>query len=183
MVVLGAVYAKAAAAVITCLLDFIGAHTPHRTAPLTWPETTSNVPSMAAAGNRDARTMIVVDRLMAAHGPDAACDHWCVNVALAQDAYWRGDNHQVVRHAFDAYGIPHQAGRGIRTIACESGFNPRAQSYYSGWGQQDPATWGQRSSDAGFAGWSIYDPVAQSFTMAHMIASGYGWGHWPVCGR
>lgn len=176
-------YAKAAAGVIGTLLTFIGVHTPERTAPLTWPEATSNVAGMAAAGDPDARDMVAVDRLIAAYGPDAACDRWCLNVALAQDAYARGDNLEVVRLAFQAYGIEQQAAHGARTIACESGFNPRASSYYKGWGQQDPATWNQRSSDAGFAGWSIYDPVAQAFTMAHMIASGYGWGHWPICGR
>lgn len=171
-------YAKAAAAVIATLLAFIGAHTPERTAPLTWPETLANVRPMAANGDPDAAMMVLADDLM--HQP--GCDTWCANIALGRHAADRGDLVSMIVYVFEAYGAGHLAPLATRVMRCESGLFPGAYSgFYQGLSQQDPRYWRARAAAAGFPGVSPYDPVANAAVMAWMLASGSGWDDWPAC--
>ncbi len=64
----------------------------------------------------------------------------------------------------------------LSVAACESGLNPYAQnpSGYYGLFQFDQSTW----SSYGYG--SIYDPVAQAWTAARLIASGQA-SRWPNC--
>jgi hypothetical protein len=175
---LEAIYATAAKAVIGTLLSFIGVHTPDRTTELTWEEVKSNIPHMVVDGDPNARIMVATDRLINAYGPQAECDQWCLNVALAEDAYARGERMEVLRLAADAYGVPGIEAHMASTIRCESGWYELANNgWHKGLGQQDPRFWDNRAAGAGFPGYSIYDPIAQIFTMAHMVAY-RGWGDW-----
>lgn len=88
---------------------------------------------------------------------------------------------EIVRQAAIRYGI--DVGRFLAMIRCESNFNPRAVGgggLYLGLGQHHRDYWPARAKDAGYAGASVFDPVANANVSAYLVVHG-GWRHWPVC--
>ena len=67
------------------------------------------------------------------------------------------------------------AGTGLRVGWCESRYNPsaiNARSGASGLFQFMPATWAANSVRAGYAGASVFDPVASANVAAYMFSRG-----------
>lgn len=99
----------------------------------------------------------------------------------AEAAATAGDMVGVIQAAADNYGVdgPHL----VAMAGCESGLNPGASSgYYGGLFQHDPGYWPSRSAAYGMGGRSMYDPVANAFTTAGMVATyPHPWTNWPVC--
>ncbi len=82
----------------------------------------------------------------------------------------------LVRSIASRYGVsPDEASNVAR---CESGFSPIAENgQYKGIYQQGETWWSSRSSAYGFAGRSIFDPVANISVSMGMVRDG-GWGPW-----
>jgi soluble lytic murein transglycosylase-like protein len=83
----------------------------------------------------------------------------------------------IIRDAAAAHGVdPEQL---VRVGYCESRFNPGAYnaSGAAGLFQFMPGTWAANSVRAGYAGASVYDPVASANVAAWMFARGqsYQW--------
>jgi hypothetical protein len=90
------------------------------------------------------------------------------------DFIWRASQH---------YGVDYNWLR--RTASCETGgtFNPNVKSkngLYKGLFQFSDGTWAWMSAQAGYEGYSPYDPEAASMTAAWAFANGYR-RHWPRC--
>lgn len=114
-----------------------------------------------------------------------ACDDWCRWRHVAFEAEQRGDLLTVVWASALAYGAPEWANWMWVTIGCETGGSYAADAwsgFYEGWTQADPYYWPGRAAAAGLPGTSPYSRVDSAMVMAWMLASGYGWQHWPVCG-
>jgi resuscitation-promoting factor RpfB len=83
----------------------------------------------------------------------------------------------IIREAAAAYGA--DADQLVRVAYCESKFNPGAYnaSGAAGLFQFMPGTWAANSVRAGYAGASVYDPVASANVAAWMFARGqaYQW--------
>lgn len=87
---------------------------------------------------------------------------------------------QIIRDAATKYGA--DAGQLLRVAYCESHYDPNAYNATlgaSGLFQIIPGTWAANSPRAGFAGASVFDPVANASTAAWMFAHGQA-GQW-VC--
>lgn len=82
----------------------------------------------------------------------------------------------VIRSAAAAWGAdPTQL---LRVAWCESRYNPlayNARSGAAGLFQFMPATWAANSVRAGYAGASVFDPVASANTAAFMFRNGQAW--------
>ena len=71
--------------------------------------------------------------------------------------------------------------RALNVIYCESHGNPDATNSSSGAAglfQHIPRYWDGRSTSAGYAGASIYDPTANAGVAAWLVYYGGGWQHW-----
>ncbi len=82
-----------------------------------------------------------------------------------------------------SYFRPGDVDRALRIMRCESGGNPNAKSPISsasGLMQHLGKYWSSRSSSAGWAGASIFDPTANVAVAAWLRDQPGGWGHW-VC--
>lgn len=70
------------------------------------------------------------------------------------------------------------------TVAkCESNLDPGAvnpRGPYVGLFQHAQVAWEKRAADAGWAGASPYDPVANTAVAAYLVYQD-GWWHWPSC--
>jgi len=91
--------------------------------------------------------------------------------------YGSGDIQSIIIAAANRYGVdPNWL---LRIAKCESGFNPNAYnpSGASGLFQFMPATFAANAPRAGFAGASIWDPVASANTAAFMFSIGQS-GQW-----
>ena len=86
---------------------------------------------------------------------------------------------QIIRDAAAAQGA--DAEQLLRVAYCESRFNPGAYnaSGASGLFQFLPSTWAANSARAGYAGASVFDPVASANVAAWMFVRGQA-GQW-VC--
>jgi len=88
------------------------------------------------------------------------------------------DIESIIRAAAAAWGAdPNQL---LRVAWCESRYNPNvvnARSGASGLFQFMPATWAANSVRAGYAGASVFDPVASANVAAYMFAHGQA-GQW-----
>jgi hypothetical protein len=86
------------------------------------------------------------------------------------------DIESVIRSAAAAWGAePNQL---LRVAWCESRYNPlayNARSGAAGLFQFMPATWAANSVRAGYAGASVFDPVASANTAAFMFRNGQAW--------
>ena len=97
---------------------------------------------------------------------------------------WQG----IVSEALEAYGIPEQRETFMRVMNCESRGLPDAHNTYvydspgqqaSGLMQHLPVYWKDRAAQAGLAGYSPFNPVANIFTSAWLLTTrGGGWSHW-----
>jgi uncharacterized protein YabE (DUF348 family) len=88
------------------------------------------------------------------------------------------DIEAIIRDAAAAQGA--NADQLLRVAYCESRFNPGAynsSSGASGLFQFMPATWAANSVRAGYAGASVWDPVASANVAAYMFARGQA-GQW-----
>ena len=87
-----------------------------------------------------------------------------------------GDIESIIRTAAAAWGAdPNQL---LRVAWCESRYNPYAVNSRSGAAglfQFMPATWAANSVRAGYAGASVFDPVANANTAAFMFRNGQAW--------
>ncbi len=83
----------------------------------------------------------------------------------------------MIRSVFASVGVDGNAG--VRVATCESGLNPRASNggRYLGLFQQAAAYWAGRAAQYGMAGRSAFDPYANAYVSARMVAAG-GWGPW-----
>ena len=94
----------------------------------------------------------------------------------------------IVELALDAYGIPEEFDTFMRVMHCESRGDPNAHNTFvydnpkdqaSGLMQHMPRWWDDRAKNAGFEGYSPFDPVANIFTSAWLLTTrGGGWAHW-----
>jgi hypothetical protein len=78
----------------------------------------------------------------------------------------------IIRAAADTWGA--DADQLLRVAWCESRYNPsayNASSGASGLFQFKPLTWAANSVRAGYAGASVFDPVADANTAAYMFAN------------
>jgi hypothetical protein len=83
------------------------------------------------------------------------------------------DIESVIRSAAAAWGA--DASQLLRVAWCESRYNPsavNARSGASGLFQFMPATWAANSVRAGYAGVSVFDPVASANVAAYMFSRG-----------
>ena len=89
-----------------------------------------------------------------------------------------GDIESIIRTAAAAWGAdPNQL---LRVAWCESRYNPNvvnARSGAAGLFQFMPATWAANSVRAGYAGASVFDPVASANVAAYMFRNGQA-GQW-----
>ena len=89
-----------------------------------------------------------------------------------------GDIESIIRTAAAAWGAdPNQL---LRVAWCESRYNPNvvnARSGAAGLFQFMPTTWAANSVRAGYAGASVFDPVANANVAAYMFAHGQA-GQW-----
>ena len=86
---------------------------------------------------------------------------------------WR----QLVARYFQPADVEHA----LAIIRCESVGDPDAVNPSSGTGglfQHRPQYWSERSTAAGWAGWSMYDPEANTAVAAWLVYSNGGWAHW-----
>jgi len=89
-----------------------------------------------------------------------------------------GDIESIIRAAAGAWGA--DANQLLRVAWCESHYNPNAVNARSGAAglfQFMPATWAANSVRAGYAGASVFDPVASANVAAYMFAHGQA-GQW-----
>lgn len=89
------------------------------------------------------------------------------------------------RTLVEQYFEPGDVDKAIRIIACESHGDPNARNRSSGASglfQHIPRYWPERSRGAGFAGASVFDPVANVGVAAWLVYDypAGGWKHW-VC--
>ena len=87
-----------------------------------------------------------------------------------------GDIESIIRAAAGAWGA--DANQLLRVAWCESHYNPsavNARSGAAGLFQFMPATWAANSVRAGYAGASVFDPVANANTAAFMFRNGQAW--------
>lgn len=127
-----------------------------------------------ADGVAESRTLIVTVRLS---DPVAEVRHvGTMPVATPKPvttvSYGGGDIQSIIVAAANRYGV--DPTWLLRIAKCESGFNPNAYnpSGASGLFQFMPATFAANSVRAGFAGASIWDPVASANTAAYMFSIG-----------
>lgn len=76
-----------------------------------------------------------------------------------------------------------EVDKAVLVARCESNYDPSAYNPagpYGGLYQHSVAHWDVRAVSAGWAGASIYDPVANTAVAAWLFDRG-GWGHWPWC--
>lgn len=69
----------------------------------------------------------------------------------------------------------------LRVMRCESGYDPNARNKYSGASglfQHMPRYWADRSSRAGWGGYSIFDPEANVAVAAWLWGQTGTWSHW-----
>lgn len=86
------------------------------------------------------------------------------------------DIETVIRAAAGAWGA--DASQLLRVAWCESRYNPlavNARSGAAGLFQFMPRTWAANSARAGYAGASVFDPVASANTAAYMFRNGQAW--------
>jgi len=86
------------------------------------------------------------------------------------------DIESIIRAAAGAWGA--DANQLLRVAWCESHYNPNAVNARSGAAglfQFMPATWAANSVRAGYAGASVFDPVANANTAAFMFRNGQAW--------
>ncbi len=98
----------------------------------------------------------------------------------------------IVEEALEQYGIPEQLDTFMRVMHCESRGDPYAHNtavydnpkdQASGLMQHMPRWWDDRAKNAGFEGYSPFDPVANIFTSAWLLTTrGGGWTHWSCYG-
>jgi resuscitation-promoting factor RpfB len=84
-----------------------------------------------------------------------------------------GDIESIIRAAAGAWGA--DANQLLRVAWCESHYNPNAVNARSGAAglfQFMPTTWAANSVRAGYAGASVFDPVASANVAAYMFAHG-----------
>ena len=84
-----------------------------------------------------------------------------------------GDIESIIRAAAASWGA--DANQLLRVAWCESHYNPsavNARSGAAGLFQFMPATWAANSMRAGYAGASVFDPVASANVAAYMFAHG-----------
>ena len=89
----------------------------------------------------------------------------------------------VVEIALESYGLEDQTNRFMRVMHCESRGDENAvntSSNASGLMQHMPQWWDWRAEQAGFPGYSIFNPVANIFASAWLLALPDigGWQHW-----
>jgi len=87
-----------------------------------------------------------------------------------------GDIESIIRIAAATWGA--DANQLLRVAWCESRYNPyavNARSGAAGLFQFMPATWAANSVRAGYAGASVFDPVANANTAAFMFRNGQAW--------
>jgi len=87
-----------------------------------------------------------------------------------------GDIESVIRAAAATWGA--DANQLLRVAWCESRYNPyavNARSGAAGLFQFMPSTWAANSVRAGYAGASVFDPVANANTAAFMFRNGQAW--------
>lgn len=95
--------------------------------------------------------------------------------ALSSTEQWRG--------LISAFFAEADMAWAMRVMACESGGNPDATNPSSGAAglfQHLPKYWAERSSNAGVAGSTPYDPPANVAVAAWLFYEGGGQSHW-VC--
>jgi hypothetical protein len=87
-----------------------------------------------------------------------------------------------VRGLVTTYFRPEDVERAIQVAFCESNFNASAvnpRTGASGLFQHMPRYWNERSTLAGWAGASFFDPQASTAVAAWLFYSGSGgWAHW-----
>ena len=98
----------------------------------------------------------------------------------------------LVYEALEDYGVEDQIDTFMRVMNCESRGDPNAHNTVvysnpldqaSGLMQHMPRWWDERSTAAGFAGYSPFDPVANIYTSVWLLTSrGGGWTHWTCYG-
>ena len=136
-----------------------------------------------ADGVQESRTLIVTVHLS---DPVAEVRHVGTMVVATPKpittttvSYGSGDIQSIIVAAANRFGVdPNWL---LRIAKCESGFNPNAYnpSGASGLFQFMPATFAANSVRAGYAGASIWDPVASANTAAYMFSRNQS-GQW-VC--
>lgn len=92
-----------------------------------------------------------------------------------------GGNVEQWRPLVQTYFSPDDVDWAMRVMGCESGGNPDAKnprSTASGLFQHLGSLWPGRSSAAGWAGSSIFDPTANVAVAAWLVYQGGGKGHW-----
>lgn len=104
---------------------------------------------------------------------------------LAMPPWPTGPGAEGWRPLVEEYFKPGDVDRAIRIMSCESLGEPSARnpsSGASGLFQHMPGYWTERSQAAGFAGHSIFDPVANVAVAAWLVYEygAGGWQHW-VC--
>lgn len=87
-----------------------------------------------------------------------------------------------VRELIEQFFQPEDVNRAIRIAWCESSFNPRSinpVTQASGLFQHDPATWAERSAEAGYPGSGVLDAEANVAVAAWMLYElPGGWAQW-----
>ncbi len=104
---------------------------------------------------------------------------------MATPAWPTGHGAEGWRPLVELFFEPGDVEMALRIMGCESKGDPWARnpsSGASGLFQHMPSYWAERSSGAGFAGHSVFDPVANVAVAAWLVYEypGGGWQHW-VC--
>ena len=93
----------------------------------------------------------------------------------------------IVEEALEDYGLESELDTFMRVLWCESKGRPYAvnpTSGTSGLMQHMPQYWDWRAEEAGFAGYSVFNPVANIFASVWLLALPdiVGWKHWECYG-
>ena len=96
---------------------------------------------------------------------------------------WHVDRWQpLVEEALEHYGLESELDTFMKVMHCESRGRQNAvneTSGASGLMQHMPRWWDDRAEQAGFAGYSPLNPVANIYTSVWLLQSrGGGWTHW-----